>query len=71
VNALFYAAAALYPVLVFCGLVVLKLPLKAVSLAVAASGLLFFAVTAGSAGGVKKKGRSRPCSLPRWACSAS
>jgi hypothetical protein len=67
VTFLFYAAAALYPVLVFCGLVLFRFPLRLVSLAVAAFGLLFFIVMTGA----KKKARIRPCSLPRLACSVS
>jgi hypothetical protein len=61
-----FIAAAAYPPLVFCALVVFKLPLRAVSLAAAGFGLVYFI----SASGTKKKSPpSTPCCLPasgRW-----
>jgi hypothetical protein len=57
-TVLFYAAAALYPLFVFFGLVLFKFPVRAVSLAIAASGLFVFVLM--TSRGAKKKGRFRP-----------
>jgi uncharacterized membrane protein/acyl-CoA synthetase (AMP-forming)/AMP-acid ligase II len=51
IKNIFYIAAALYPLVVFCALAVFKLPLRIFSLALAAFGFFFFI----AATGTKKK----------------
>ncbi|MDR1388919.1 MAG: hypothetical protein LBJ31_02970 [Treponema sp.] len=54
-------AAALYPLLIFCGLVIFKIPLRIVSLAVLGCGVVFFISVTGAK---KKSPRFTPCCLP-------
>jgi hypothetical protein len=60
IRVLFYGAIAAYPVLMFCLLVVFKVPLRVCSLLIIALGLLYFL------GATSKKKRKFP---ERW-CSA-
>lgn len=58
----FYAAAALYPVLVFTFLVILKLPIRVLSLFIAAAALAYFLAVTGN----MKSGNSDGKKLPDW-----
>jgi hypothetical protein len=61
IQPFFYAAAVLYPLTVFCALVVFKVPLRIFSLILVALGLLFFL----NVSGTKKKAPSAgPVFLP-------
>ena len=53
---LFYIGAALYPVLVFCGIFVFKIPLRVFSLFLAAAGLVFFTGLTGSKKKIPRRG---------------
>jgi hypothetical protein len=58
VRPFFYAAAVLYPLAVFCALVVFTVPLRIFSLILVALGLLFFLNVSGTK---KKSPFCRPC----------
>jgi hypothetical protein len=58
IQPFFYVAAVLYPLAVFCSLVVFKVPLRIFSLILVALGLLFFLNVSGNK---KKSPFCRPC----------
>jgi hypothetical protein len=65
---LFYIGAALYPALVFCGIIVFKIPPRIFSLFLAAAGLAF---VIGLTGKKKIARRGRPALFPVWESGGS